>query len=95
MPWLLEPGFASLVQWPAGQRPHVRGGSEGFPDSSVGEESTYNAGDLGSIPGWGRSPGKGNGNPLQHSCLGNPNGMQPRDPCLPWRGKLGPGHTLR
>ena len=32
----------------------------------------YNAGDLGSIPGSGRSPGEGNGNPLQHSCLENP-----------------------
>ena len=31
-----------------------------------------NAGDEGSIPGSGRSPGKGNGNPLQYSCLGNP-----------------------
>ena len=31
-----------------------------------------NAGDAGSIPGWGRSPGDGNGNPLQYSCLGNP-----------------------
>ena len=30
------------------------------------------AGDMGSIPGWGRSPGEGNGNPLQYSCLGNP-----------------------
>ena len=33
---------------------------------------TYNAGDLASIPGLGRSPGEGNGNPLQYSCLGNP-----------------------
>ena len=31
-----------------------------------------NAGDVGSIPGLGRSPGEGNGNPLQYSCLGNP-----------------------
>ena len=37
----------------------------GFPRSSVGRESTYNAGDPGSIPGLGRSPGEGNGNPLQ------------------------------
>ena len=44
----------------------------GFPHSSVGKESACNAGDLGSIPGWGRSPGEGNGNPLQHSCLENP-----------------------
>ena len=34
--------------------------------------SGYNAGDLGSIPGLGRSPGEGNGNPLQYSCLENP-----------------------
>ena len=34
--------------------------------------SAYNAGDPGSIPGSGRFPGKGNGNPLQYSCLGNP-----------------------
>ena len=39
---------------------------------SVGKESSYNAGDLGSIPGSGRSPGEGNGNPLQYSCLENP-----------------------
>ena len=35
-------------------------------------QSAYNAGDLGSIPGPGRSPGEGNGNPLQYSCLENP-----------------------
>ena len=34
--------------------------------------SAFNAGDLGSIPGLGRSPGEGNGNPLQYSCLENP-----------------------
>ena len=34
-------------------------------------ESTCNVGDLGSIPGWGRSPVEGNGNPLQYSCLEN------------------------
>ena len=36
------------------------------------EVSAYNVGDRGSIPGSGRSPGEGNGNPLQYSCLGNP-----------------------
>ena len=44
----------------------------GFPHSSVGKESASNAGDLGLIPGSGRSPGEGNGNPLQFSCLKNP-----------------------
>ena len=40
-----------------------------FPGSSDGKASAYNAGDLGSIPGSGRSPGEGNGNPLQYSYL--------------------------
>ena len=44
----------------------------GFPGSSDGKASAYNAGDLGSIPGSGRSPGEGKGNPLQYSCLENP-----------------------
>ena len=43
----------------------------GFPGGSDSKESAYNAGDLGSIPGWGRSLGEGNGNPLQYSCLEN------------------------
>ena len=43
----------------------------GFPESSVGKESTHNAGDLGSIPGLGRSPGEGKGYPLQYSGLEN------------------------
>ena len=44
----------------------------GFPCSSVGKESACNAGDPGPIPGSGRFPGEGNGNPLQYSCLENP-----------------------
>ena len=40
-----------------------------FPGGSVGKESAYNVGDLASIPGSGRSPLEGNGNPLQYSCL--------------------------
>ena len=43
----------------------------GFPDGSNGKESACNAGDLGSIPGFGRSPGEGNSYPLQYSGLGN------------------------
>ena len=42
-----------------------------FPGGSDGKASVYNAGDLGLIPGSGRSPGKVNGNPLYYSCLGN------------------------
>ena len=43
----------------------------GFPGDSDGKESACNVGHLGLIPGWGRSPGEGNGYPLQYSCLGN------------------------
>ena len=42
-----------------------------FPGGPDGKVSAYNAGDPGSIPGLGRSPGEGNGNPLQYSCLEN------------------------
>ena len=44
----------------------------GFPRYSHSKEPTSNVGDPGSIPGLGRSPGVGNGNPFQYSCLGNP-----------------------
>ena len=43
----------------------------GFPGGSVSKESACNVGDPGLIPGLGRSPGEGNGNPLQYSCLQN------------------------
>ena len=42
-----------------------------FPGGSDGKASAYNVGDPGSIPWSGRSPGEGNGNPLQYSCLEN------------------------
>ena len=45
---------------------------EDFPGGSDGKVSAYNAGDPGSTPGSGTSPGEGNGNPLQYSCLENP-----------------------
>ena len=48
-----------------------RDNSLGFPGSSDSKGSAHNAGDQGSIPGLGRSPGEGNGNPLQCSCLEN------------------------
>ena len=44
----------------------------GFPGGAEVKASACNVGDLGSIPGSGRSPGEGNGNPLQYSCLANP-----------------------
>ena len=58
--------------------------SKGFPAGSDGEESTCNAGGLGSIPGLGRSPGGGHGNPLQYSCLGNPHGLRSLAGYSPW-----------
>ena len=48
----------------------------GFPGGSEGKESTCNAGDLGLIPGLGRSPGRRHGNPLQYFCLENPHGQR-------------------
>ena len=44
----------------------------GFPGGSTVKNPPANAGDVGLIPGSGRSPGEGDGNPLQNSCLGNP-----------------------
>ena len=49
----------------------------GFPGDSDDKESACSAGDQGSIPGLGRYPGKGNGNPLQYSCLNNPMTEEP------------------
>ena len=45
--------------------------NEGFPRGSVVKDLAANMGDMGSVPGWGRSPGEGNGNSVQHSCLEN------------------------
>ena len=58
--------------FPAGKQVVLISSLEGFPGGSDSKESTCSAGDLGSIPGSGRSLGKGNGNPLQYYCLENP-----------------------
>ena len=58
---LMNPKFTSLFQI-----------YTSFPGGSEGKAAACNAGDPGSIPGLGRSPGEGNGNPLQYSCLENP-----------------------
>ena len=50
----------------------LRSQSVGFPGGSLVKNPTANAGDLGSIPGSGRSRGGGSGNPLQYPCLENP-----------------------
>ena len=61
----------------------------GFPGGSNVKESTCNAGDLGSIPGSGKSPGVGLGNPLQYSCLENPHGQRSLVGYSPWDCRVG------
>ena len=56
----------------------------GFPGGTDGKESACNVGDMGSIPGLERSPGEGNGNPLQYSCLENPHGQRSLVGYSPW-----------
>ena len=56
----------------------------GFPGGSDGTESACNARDLDSVPGWGRSPGGGHGNPLQNSGLENPHGQKSLAGYSPW-----------
>ena len=60
--------------------------AEFFPGGSDGKESACNVGDLGLIPESGRSPGGGNGNPLQYACLGNSWIEEPED-YSPWGSK--------
>ena len=55
-----------------------------FPGASDGKESYCNEGDLGLIPGLGRSPGGGHGNSLQYSCLENPHGQRSLAGYCPW-----------
>ena len=67
--WTEEPG---RLQWMGRQ---INGESErdkGLPWWLSGKESPASAGDAGSVPELGRSPGEGNGNPLQYYCLGDP-----------------------
>ena len=55
-----------------------------FPGGSDGKESSCNVGDWSLIPGLGRSPGGGHGNPLQYSFLENPHGQRSLEGCSPW-----------
>ena len=61
----------ALIVWQCSLWKVIRFICLGFPGGSIGEESACNAGDLDSIPGSGRYPGEGIGNPLQYSCLEN------------------------
>ena len=77
----------------------------GLPWWLSGKELAGNAGNMGSIPGWGRSPARGHGNPLQYSCLENPHGQRSLADYSPWGHKesdtterrihsLSPPHSL-
>ena len=55
-----------------------------FPGGSDGKASAYSAGDLGSIPGSGRSSGEGNGNPLHYACLEKSHGQRSIVGYSPW-----------
>ena len=69
--------------------------TSGFPCSSVGKEFACSAGDLGSIPGLGRSPGEGNGNPTPVSLPGKSHGQRNMVDCNPWgRKELGTTERL-
>ena len=65
----------------------VMGSDTGLPGGSDSEESAWNVGNLGSVPGLGRSPGGGHGNRLQHSCLENPHGQRSLAGYSPWVAK--------
>ena len=56
----------------------------GFPGGLDGKEFACNVGDLDSIPGFGKSPGEGNGNPLRYSCQENPHGQGSLVSYSPW-----------
>ena len=68
----LGPGVCHLRAWEDGSDEDYLGSARGVPRWFGGKESACQAGDMGLISGSGRSPGEGNGNPLQYSCLENP-----------------------
>ena len=72
IPWIEEPAGLQSMGSQRVRNNGVTNNKMGFPGGSDGKESTCNAGDLGLIPGLGRSPGGGHGNPLQYACLENP-----------------------
>ena len=73
IPWTEKPGGLQSMESPRVGQDWATSPSLSFLSSgSELKASACNAGDLGSIPGSGRSPGEGNGNPLQYSCLENP-----------------------
>ena len=76
--------FTTRATWDALTRKQDLPNTRGFPEGSDSKESACSAGDLGSIPGSGRSPGRGHGNPLQYSCLEYPHGQRSLAGYSPW-----------
>ena len=74
--------WVGKIPWRRDRLPAL--GFLGFPGGSDSKESTCNVGDLGLIPGLGRSPGEGNGYFLQYSCLENPHGQRSLAGYGPW-----------
>ena len=74
----------SAGEYQADEQAGVATSLVGFPGGSDGKESTCNVGDVGLIPGLGRSPGGGPGNPLQFSGLENLHGQRSLVGCSPW-----------
>ena len=96
LPGSSTPGRCRGVPSPPQPFPILKGGlppSCGFPGGSGGEESACNLGDLSWIPGLGRSPGGGHGNPLQYSHLENPQGQRSLGGCSPRGHKLPPKYA--
>ena len=87
-PWLRSISSSALL---VNITKKIKGLPRGFPCSSVGKESACNGGDSGLIPRSGRSPGEGNGSPLQYSCLEIP---MDRGACLQSMGSQRVGHNL-
>ena len=75
--WMKSTHNGGGLPWFFKTPPSIIGGS-------ASKESTCIAGDPGSIPGWGRSPGEGNSNPFQYSCLENPHGQRSLVGYSPW-----------
>ena len=73
-----------LVEFVAGRRKKKGGFSAGL----AGKNLSANAGDTGSVPGWGRSPGERKGNPLQSSCLETPTRQRSLAGYSPWGHKV-------
>ena len=83
-PALADSFFTTRTTWDALTRKQDLPNTRGFPGGSESKESACSAGDLGLIPGSGRSPGEGNGYPVQYSCLENPHGQRSLAGYSPW-----------